>query len=257
MSLKEFDIRDIEMGNLLFGNSRGEYQIPRDWQEYFGSFLENVGFDYCGYIRKDELKKYRKEDEGTYLVYKNCNVSAEEIKKLGTFLRYDEPVLWREDDGAEYRVLIYQLNSKMYSIVPDLESKYLEMQEAYDDALSTWEETLSEEQFDKYIDGKIMIPYEIQHIEPNPKDYSKVFNVQEVEERISTNPYFDNGTFIVRPYYWGYSDEILNKPNFVYKDLEIKWYKYPLRDAYCNKNISFEKFKEIVCECEKSITGKK
>ena len=60
--------------------------------------------------------------------------------------------------------------------------------------------------------------------------------------------------FIVRPYYWGGDEDKAALPNFVYKPtgLEISWYKYPMRDAYSNQDISVEAFKAILDECAKS-----
>lgn len=243
----------MELGHLLTGRIALEYPVDYGWQEDFFSFLEDVGFDSHGYIQKDELKEYKKEEAAIYLTYHESSVSAEEIKKLGTFLRHTEPVLWREDDGAEYRTSLYQLNGKLYELEPNLESKYHEMLDVYEDTLWTWEETLSEEQWHEYLNGELMIPYEIQHIKPNPKDYKKVFKVWEAEERVDTHYYFDNGTFILRPYYWGSSDELLNKPNFEYKDIKIQWYKYFGRDTYSNKKLTKKEFDDILNECRKSI----
>ena len=59
--------------------------------------------------------------------------------------------------------------------------------------------------------------------------------------------------YIIRPYYWGEDDDIAALPNFVYKPtgLEIRWYKYPMRDAYSNQDITAEQFKEILEDCRK------
>ena len=67
--------------------------------------------------------------------------------------------------------------------------------------------------------------------------------------------YFENDTFIIRPYYWGEDEAKQDLPNFVYKPtgLEIDWYKYPMRDAYSNQDISIDEFKEILSNCEKSM----
>ena len=243
----------MEMGNLLSGRELLPYRVDSDWQEDFFSFLEDTGFDSHGYIQNDKLKKYEKEDNGTYLTYKDTSVSVEEIKKLGTFLRYNEAVLWQEDDGAEYRSSLYKYNGKLYELEPTLENKYYEMLDVYEDTLWTWEETLSEEQWQEYLNGELMIPYEIQHINPNPKDYKKVFKVWEAEERLDTHYYFDNGTFVVRPYYWGYAGDLMNKPNFEYKDTKIQWYKYFGRDTYSNKKLTKKEFDNILNECRKSI----
>ena len=66
---------------------------------------------------------------------------------------------------------------------------------------------------------------------------------------------FENDTFVIRPYYWGDNDDIAEKPNFVFKpeDIQISWYKYPLRDAYCNVNLDIKDFERILECCENSL----
>lgn len=75
------------------------------------------------------------------------------------------------------------------------------------------------------------------------------------ESYVEHTHYFDNDVFLVLPYFWGDSESIADLPNFVFKPtkFEIKWYKYPLRDAYCNKVITFDEFKEMLEQCKKSI----
>lgn len=48
---------------------------------------------------------------------------------------------------------------------------------------------------------------------------------------------------------------LLEKPNFLYKPtgFEINWYKYPLRDSYKNQKISLKEFKKIIKDCIKSL----
>lgn len=66
---------------------------------------------------------------------------------------------------------------------------------------------------------------------------------------------YENDTFIIRPYYWGEDEEIAELPNFVYKPtgLEIRWYKYPMRDAYSNQDVSVAEFAQILAKCEQSM----
>lgn len=65
----------------------------------------------------------------------------------------------------------------------------------------------------------------------------------------------DNETFTIRPYYWGEDEAIAELPNFVYKPtgLEISWYKYPMRNAYSNQDVSVEDFKAILDNCVKAV----
>jgi hypothetical protein len=47
----------------------------------------------------------------------------------------------------------------------------------------------------------------------------------------------------------------LERPNFLFKPtgLRIEWYKYPLRDAYSNQEITVDEFKKNIAQCIKSL----
>ena len=66
---------------------------------------------------------------------------------------------------------------------------------------------------------------------------------------------YDNGTFVIRPYYWGEDEEIAALPNFEFRPagLQIKWYKYPMRDAYSNLDISVDELKRMLAACAASM----
>ena len=66
---------------------------------------------------------------------------------------------------------------------------------------------------------------------------------------------FKNGTFIIRPYYWGDNLRIQKLPNFHYlpTDLQIHWYKYALRDSYSNREFTKGEFIKILKDCEDSM----
>lgn len=66
---------------------------------------------------------------------------------------------------------------------------------------------------------------------------------------------FENSIFIINPYYWGDDENIMLEPNFVFKPLglEIRWYKYPMRSAYSNMEISLDDIKEIMKSCTESM----
>lgn len=71
-------------------------------------------------------------------------------------------------------------------------------------------------------------------------------------------------TFEVRPYDWGRcdcegnhkDDCLVVRPNFKhYKSgLELRWYKYPLRDSYFNQECSLSRFREIINDCIGSLS---
>ena len=47
----------------------------------------------------------------------------------------------------------------------------------------------------------------------------------------NTGTEYVNSTFQVYAYYWG-DDELINRPNFQYKDLAVFWYKHSNRGVY-------------------------
>ena len=69
--------------------------------------------------------------------------------------------------------------------------------------------------------------------------------------------YYEDDVFVLRKYYWGFDDDEAALPNFLYKPTgyELRWYKYPLRDAYANKQLAFDQFKAMLDECGKSWLG--
>lgn len=66
---------------------------------------------------------------------------------------------------------------------------------------------------------------------------------------------YENDVFKVNPYYWGDDENIADEPNFIYKpgNIEISWYKYPMRDAYANTLLTEEKAEEIFRKCRDSM----
>ena len=94
---------------------------------------------------------------------------------------------------------------------------------------------------------------------------------------------FENDTFAVRQYYWGACtcgavypscdyerqwrawrvehhhapDCPIVLPNFEYKPTGfcLTWYKYPLRDAYMNADISLAEFAKLIDRCIESARG--
>ena len=70
---------------------------------------------------------------------------------------------------------------------------------------------------------------------------------------------YETDVFVVRPYYWGDKEEMARLPNFLHKPtgFELRWYKYPLRDAYVNQKIPLHKFRMIIDECVASIKKQK
>ena len=65
---------------------------------------------------------------------------------------------------------------------------------------------------------------------------------------------FSTDTFTITPYNW--NDEVEDvEPNFYHKPsgFKISWYKYPLRDSYCNMEITYNQFRSILYDCFNSL----
>ena len=84
--MQKADINTIELGNLLFGNSRGNFLIERGpWEDVFYDFLHDNGFDGYGY-----------KNDSTDLVFENETFSI-------------RPYYWGDDETiAELPNFVYK-----------------------------------------------------------------------------------------------------------------------------------------------------
>lgn len=80
---------------------------------------------------------------------------------------------------------------------------------------------------------------------------------QELWAYIMAEPYngelpFENDVFQIKPYSWGIEP---NDWHFYHKPsgLKVYWYKYPLRGAASNMNITPEQFRAVLYDCMNSI----
>lgn len=71
----------------------------------------------------------------------------------------------------------------------------------------------------------------------------------------NTGTSYKNDTFSVNAYYWGDDDALADRPNFVYKDLKVYWYKYLGRctAATMEKPLSIDYLKHMLNNCMEAI----
>lgn len=85
--------------------------------------------------------------------------------------------------------------------------------------------------------------------------YVPLWSSDELKKYQTSNGGFENNIFIINPYYWGEDENEAIKPNFIFKSTgyELKWYKYPLRDAYANAEVDFDTFVNMLNTCLNSV----
>ena len=66
---------------------------------------------------------------------------------------------------------------------------------------------------------------------------------------------FQNETFEYYPYVWDDNIGLINTYHFrhIPSGFTIEWYKYPLRGAMCNMNITDDQFVDVLYDCTNSL----
>lgn len=69
------------------------------------------------------------------------------------------------------------------------------------------------------------------------------------------NPAFENDVFAIKPYSWDDEHPKENEWHFWHKPsgLKLSWYKYPLRSACCNMNVSSRDLLAVFRDCCNSL----
>jgi hypothetical protein len=217
----------MELGNIIFGNSRGQFEIERgkgfeeelirlfesyaperdsSWREYGEEFENDIfmvepyywGECTCGFDSKEFNEEHSKECYQTEL--KNEKLKAGWIYDKDGYSK--RPKEWTYEDEDKKERFIYKELCKKYKL-------------SYPSGCAVHCTCDYDERAQKWL-NKIGYPT-------------------------------------------GHKKEcLLEKPNFLYKPtgFEIQWYKYCLRDSYSNQPITLKKFKSIIDDCIKSLTTK-
>lgn len=71
----------------------------------------------------------------------------------------------------------------------------------------------------------------------------------------SENRVFENEVFVIRPFVWDLDPEAQAEPNFYHKPsgLTFSWYKYPLRNAFANLDITPDELEAVLAQCAESL----
>jgi len=199
----------MELGNLIFGNSRGEYPFPRGegYEEIFYNLVKIAG------------EKYENE---TFMIFPyywgDCSCGWDKIDN-------GHSELYKLKHNEDCYINEY---NKLYNLKLDNKDYLNELKILYKKYNFNIEKT------NKWWYGcatKCSCDYE------------------ERENKILDNYFKEFGNEGHKP------DCFLLKSNFLYKPtgFSIKWYKYPFRDSYTNKEINLLDFKKMINSCINSL----
>ncbi len=97
------------------------------------------------------------------------------------------------------------------------------------------------------------------------EELGRLFSAAEPARDTSWGDYgieYDGPVWSAHLYCWCEKEDcpqcgIGEQANFTHKPsgLEIRWYKYPLRDAYASRELTLREFSEIVDECIESLSA--
>lgn len=238
MNTETSKVADFELGNLMFGNSRGNYNFP-DRELANNEYWEKL-FNYMD-------NKYSDSDEFIYTERGNDLANPNFGEVLFTYM----PYWWGDctcgaDDKNE--ILDAELRKNIFTKEEE------DILDSYDDICNencpAWkrelegskENEIPEEELDKLCTCGVRKANKILHekkkaLSSKLKIYTNLFDARAKSHS---------------------KDCKLVQHNFVYHPdkedrLEIDWYKYPFRDSHTNRAISSEEFIEIVKDCLESI----
>jgi hypothetical protein len=238
----------MELGNAIFGNSRGEYPIERgegfenelyrlfeayapsrdnSWREYGVEFENDVFsvFPYywgdctCGYDEKDYQWSAENEHESS------CYQSALDRAMREWLEKHPEPEAQMHNTTVEEIELGVTFISSEPARSPsaDMWRKWYAKKRRFED--KTYDKLCTQYGVDRKFGAAI-------HCTCDYRDRRHKFREK--------NDHDKNCPIV--------------KPNFLFKPtgFSIQWYKYPLRDSYMSQNITLDEFKEIVSKCIES-----
>src|SRR3990172_1059388 len=241
----------MELGNALFGNSRGKYPIKRSmgfeealnrlfkacapsgdnsWGVYGAEFENDIFsvFPYywgnctCGYDTKDD--QWSEENEHELQCYQSVLKNAQ-----------SEWLVKNPEPEAQ------MFNTNYEEIANGV--TFISSEPARSPSADMWRKWYSKKQ---KAEAKIYDRLCAEFGVDRKNDYVAhcICNYNERRQRFCEENDHDKNCPIVRP-------------NFLYKPngFSIQWYKYPLRDSYMSQNITLDDFRKIVSKCVESCAA--
>jgi len=250
----------MELGNMIFGNSRGNYPVDRGLQDEFCRLLEGIGFD--SYGCHDFTEEWAFENDVFRIqpyYWGDCTCGFDER---------DEQ--WSRDNrhGPD----CYQTELEGRLEVWDIENGYKAIENlafgGSHDFFAGFDVAVEQS---GPITAAVMTPRSDAAMEAWRKAYDQREKFTrrlyaELSAKYGLDPRFGVAvhctcTHRVDYQSWceanGHSDDCPTvTPNFLHKPsgFRLDWYKYPLRDSYSSEPLTRELMRSMFADCEASLT---
>lgn len=231
----------MELGNMIFGNSRGNYPVDRDLQDEFYELMQAMGFDGYGFHdRADDrgvfenevfwMRPYYWGDCACGHEQRACEWSAENPHLPDCYTT-------KVNDG--------RLNGRRAQIEAAIKERESHQWESrrYREAHREVERLCALE--DKERD-KVLKALCAEHGIPWNKGYSCMVHCTCGHDKAWKSWAAENTHS---------KDCPITHPNFWHKPsgFRLDWYKYPLRDSYSNQPLTAELMRKMFAECAGSL----
>lgn len=247
------NVNEIELGNLIFGNSRGPIRFSRDFEnvdKWHELIYDTIGVEdyHC------TLGKYCVDGDGVSYIERTNLLTPTDfggyscLDKHGDIVFEIFPYYWGDCTcGAdEKNELLFEETKK--KIFTKEELILLSTTPPDCDDLCPASDMIDDANFDKPIEELVKIcTCGAKQKEKELLDKIKKFDFknEEFSKEIDKNQVNHS------------EDCLLCKHNFVFHpkkedEFWVDWYKYPFRDAFCNKEITKEEFSSILDTCIKA-----
>ena len=250
----------MELGNMVFGNSRGEHHVDRDLQDEFCELLERMGFD--GYGHKDDHPEWAFENE---------------VFRIQPYYWGDCECGYDERESAwcaanKHRPDCYQSEVDAHKDAWDAEHGFKEIERrafGKDDSFFGGFDVERDEPIPGVM-ACVMRPRTGEAMEAWRKAYSRRDRAQDKARKEMCQKHglsYPSGCAVhctcdYRDRWQAWSSQndheptcSLVTPNFLHKPsgFRLDWYKYPLRDSYSNAPLTRELMRSMFRDCAESL----
>lgn len=244
------NINNMELGNLLFGNSRGSYEVPRnlvncnEWQELMHFLIQVEDYHCC-------IGEYYEDYSDARLEYKSRTSPIPKDEYGGCTLEVDGKVI--------FKLFPYWWGDCTCGVEEENEKLY-----------KKWEkEIFTKEEFDTYMSFEDWCNEECpactwldNNKNKTQKELLKLCTCGSIKKNIELKKKKKLLQNKIKIYEDHERNDLLSHkndcaliiPNFIYHpgqedEFYINWYKYPFRDSYMNRDLCEKEIKEIFQDC--------